>query len=172
MQSQPESNPSIGISLAKPASLTPGMAANLLRISFCVRATPCASGINRSGIEIRINCKCPASVKPGSTVPNASNVRIISPAQISSTKAMATWPTTSRFRARCRSRLTLMLLPALRSSSAVLGPAYFNAGISPKNSPDSAEIRKAKASVRESIEISLKRGRFAGPIAARKRTPA
>ena len=56
---------------------------------------------------MRIVCTCAASVNPGSTLRSATNVRIISTALTSSTSAIATCATTSRLRARCRSRLAL-----------------------------------------------------------------
>ena len=160
------------MALTNAADFTPGIAASLSRIAFCVRVTISGCVISVSGMLMRISCKCAASVKPGSTVRKAWNVRIIKPALTSSTSAIATCPTTNRLRARWRSLLTLALRPALRNSSDIFGPAYFSAGIRPNSKPEITERMSVNTSVRESSEISCNRGRFAGPIATRKRTPA
>ena len=54
-----------------------------------------------------------------------ANVRIIKPALIKSTSAIATCPTTSKFRARCCSRLTLIVRPALCRAEPLRGPRIF-----------------------------------------------
>ncbi len=60
----------------------------------------------------------------------------------------------------------------LPSAAAIRGPVYFSAGINPKNTLDTSERTAVNANVRASTEISLSRGRFAGPIAASARKPA
>ena len=91
MLSQLESNPSIGISLANPTDVTPGIAASLSAISFLhsrdafrLRHQRIGNGDSQQLEDAR------ASVNPGSTVRNAWNVRIIKPALTSSTSAIAT----------------------------------------------------------------------------------
>ena len=137
-----------------------------------MRVTRSGSANSDPGMEIRRSCKCWASVNPGSTVRNASNVRIIKPALTSSTNAIATWPTTKKFRARCRSRLAPTLRPALRRAGMLLELEYFSAGTNPNSKLDSRERAKVNPSVRASSEISFRRGRFDGPVATRKRTLA
>ncbi len=52
------------------------------------------------------------------------------------------------------------------------GPAYLKAGIRPNRRPESSETARVNASARESMAISSRRGRVAGPCATRKRSPA
>ena len=84
---------------------------------------------------------------------------------------MATWATTSMLRDRCRSRLALTVRVGPRLTVARLRE-YFQAGIAPKNRPDKSESKKVNRSEPASREISLRRGRFAGPMETRKRTAA
>ena len=61
------------------------------------------------------------------------------------------------------------------SAAGCRGPAYFKAGISPNSSPDSSESARLNPSARGSIEISFRRGKFAGrspPAGAAPHTPA
>ena len=111
-------------------------------------------------------------VNPGSTVRMDWNVRIIKPALTRSTSAIATCTTTIALRTRCRSRLTLVVRPRLPSAAAIRGAVYFTAGINPNNTLDSSDRLAANANVRASTAISLRRGRFGGPIASSTRTPA
>ena len=122
-------------------------------------------------MEIRTVWIDAGSVKPGSTLRKASDVRIISPELTSSTRASATCVTTSTLRARCRSRLPVAVRPPPRRAFQTRGPPCLNAGSSPNSSPQATEITSAKARLRTSSEISLRRGRLAGPIATRTRKP-
>src|SRR5256884_6821397 len=47
----------------------------------------------------------------------------------------------------------------------------FNAGISPNNKPESSERSTVNPNARVSSEISLRRGKLAGPRAESRRTP-
>ncbi len=111
-------------------------------------------------------------MNPGCTFRIALNVRIISPAQTSNTSAIATCPTTRKFRARCRSRLALVVRPATARDNAVPRERpYFSAGTNPNNRPASTDNARPNSIVRQSTAISFNRGRFAGPIAIRTFTP-
>ena len=121
---------------------------------------------------MRIVCRCSASVKPGSTLRNAAKVRIISTALTRSTSAMATCAITSTLRERCRSRPALAVRAAPGINAAARIRTYFKAGMDPNNRPENTDSASVNASELASSEISLKRGRSAGPIATRSRSPA
>ena len=96
-------------------------------------------------------------LKPGFTLVNAWNVRIINPLQISSTSASATCTTTSVLRARCRSRPWLSARPPSRRLLCRLAPANFATGIIPITkltntaSPGESEHHKVNTDLSSSV---------------------
>ena len=107
ISSQFGSAPLMGTEAAKPAEETPGIAASLSRMLFCMRVTVA----DRGPASPESKCASPAAMRDRRSrdrrCASPAKVRIISTALISSTSAMATCATTSRLRPRCRSRLAL-----------------------------------------------------------------
>jgi hypothetical protein len=59
----------------------------------------------------------------------------------------------------------------LLKAADIRGPVYFSAGINPNNTLATSERTAVNPSARESNEISLRRGRLAGPMASNTRKP-
>ena len=78
---------------------------------------------------------------------------------------MDTCAMTSTLRERCRPRPALAVRWCFPSSRRLVVRAYLNADMDPNSNPDRTERARVKPSERASREISLRRGRLAGPIA-------
>jgi len=104
----------------------------------------------------------PGSVKPGSTLRSAPNVRIISTALTTRTSASATCTTTSTLRALARSRPALAPRDA-PSAPASVCTACFSAVTDPKTTVEPSAMAAVNNSTGGYTAISLKRGRLLGP---------
>src|SRR6185312_11487839 len=88
---------SIGMELAIATEVKPGIAAILSWIAFCMWMRASGSFTSVLGNDTLNVCNSLGDEKPGSMLINARNVRIIRPAQMSSTDAKPTWTTTRVF---------------------------------------------------------------------------
>ena len=132
---------------------TPGTAA--IRLAICSWAWSTASGfaICDSGMKRRSVWRCSGSLNPGVTCLRAWNVRIISPELTRSTRASATWMTTSVLRARRRSRLSLSARPPARSVAVTCSPAWRSAGMMPNSNPAPSEMTSVNSRTVPSMAI-------------------
>src|SRR5712692_8030897 len=102
------------------------------------------------------NVKTLRASKPGFTRQSAFRLRIISPAAISNTSAIAISATTNTPRARC---LTPPVpRPPSFSVSCKFGREIFSAGTSPNTTPQSSAIPPVNSKTFQSIPISFARG--------------
>ena len=85
---------------------------------------------------------------------------------------MDTCAMTSTLRECCLPRPALAVRFVLPMVAEACVRAYLNADMDPNSNPERTERARVKPSERASREISLRRGRSAGPIATRRRKPA
>ena len=110
------------------------------------------------------NVSMRSAENPGFTERNASKLRTISPALMTSTNASATCAITSALRVRCPWRLSVVLRPPSRIAPSVLLELEANAGNTPKSIPASTHTPAVNARVAPLTSILARRGMPAGPM--------